>query len=130
MGNHYVLRFHTYSGMYYDMECDDDRKTVRSAAAKRIREARHAQPVHVLEPGERWEFETPESAFMIGDGDGIMTLVEVVQDDDEEAWLNPDHDDFDIEEFNAAYVVPDEDDLHLDHGPLTTSHSQEGETNT
>lgn len=115
MTEHYVLRFHTYSGMYYDMECDDDRAVVRSAAAKRIRDGRKRQPVHILEPGERWEFETPERAFMIGDYDGTMVLVAVTQDDDEEAWLNTEHDDFDIEEFNAAYSLPTDDEIHLDH---------------
>ena len=87
--SHFVLRFHAYSGMYYDMECDDDHTAVRKAAAKHIRTARKSQPVQTLKRGREWEFETPETAFMIGDGDGIMTIVEVIQEsEDEEIYFS------------------------------------------
>jgi hypothetical protein len=93
---HYVLRFHTYSGMLYDIESDDDLAVVRKAAANRIREARKsAQPVQTLIPGSRWEFETPETAFMISDGDGILEITAPLQDDED--------DDLDIDDFNAEY---------------------------
>jgi hypothetical protein len=103
---HYVLRFHTYSGMHYEVDCGDDLAEMRIVAAKFIRKARRTQPVDLIVRGRRWEFETPEDAFMISDNDGTLHLLEYEQP--EETF----DDDMDIEEFNAAYILDDDHDGH------------------
>jgi hypothetical protein len=104
---HYVLRFHTYSGMHYEVDCGDDLKEIRSAAAKFIMNARRTQPVGIVKPGHSWEFVTPDDAFMISDNDGTLHLLEYEQPDEDFG-----DDDLDIEEFNAAYILDDEHEGH------------------
>ena len=76
--NYATLRFSAYCGMGFDLgdtcfRCDIG--DLRKVAARRIRKARKAgQYVGVIEAGYEWEFETPDDAVMIGDGEGIMSL--------------------------------------------------------
>lgn len=94
------LRFMTYSGMPYDMAEDADPAEIRREAARSIRAARRrGQPVSTLEPGIRWEFMTPDDAWMIGDRDGFMR-VEYDQETDDDSGF------FDVVDFDADQDQP------------------------
>jgi hypothetical protein len=69
------LVMYAYCGMSIPMD-EGDMKTVRAAAARRLRRARRRQPVTVLEKGREWELETPDDAFMVSDTDGILRIVD------------------------------------------------------
>jgi len=73
----YELRFTTYSGMSISLLKCDNLQTVRDRAARKIWHALdEIQPVTILKPGREWEFETPEDAFMISDGDGYLRIID------------------------------------------------------
>ena len=70
----YNIRLHTYSGMVTTLWEKVDRNFALAYIRSSNRRARfRGQPVSYLGDG-RWEHETPEDAFMIGDGDGILQV--------------------------------------------------------
>ena len=76
----YGLTMYAYCGMSVPLITRDeqeDRETVRAYAARYIRRARKSgNKVNVLEPGTKWEIETPDDAFMVSDNEGTLSLVE------------------------------------------------------
>ena len=76
----YRLRHYPYSGGHIDLIGEGTREACRRRAARNIRRHRNVMeyPVSVLERGRKWELETGEDAAMIGDGEGILAIEEVV----------------------------------------------------
>lgn len=69
-----VLTLFAYCGMRVPLAAGDA-GVCRAVASRRIRRhLRRDKPVHTLEPGSRWELGTPDSAFMVGDDEGILEL--------------------------------------------------------
>jgi hypothetical protein len=88
----YRLRFYPYSGSYYDCMESEDKEECRSNAAKRIKYHLNKMkyPVLILERGIKWELETGDDAFMIGDGEGILCIEDIPEAEDESDWEEDD----------------------------------------
>ena len=76
----YRLRLYPYCGGTTDVIHDDELDACRLAAAGQIRRHRDdaRQPVTILDRGVRWELQTGEDAGMIGDGEGILGIEEIL----------------------------------------------------
>jgi hypothetical protein len=81
----YRLRHYPYGGGHIDLVGEGELDVCRKRAAGRISSHRNVMeyPVTVLEKGRKWEMETGEDAFMIGDGEGIL-CIEAIEGDDGE----------------------------------------------
>lgn len=72
----YNLALYAYCGMAVPLVEGGDLAECRQRAARRIRchRNRYDSPVTVLEPGRKWELESPDHAFMVGDHEGVLSL--------------------------------------------------------
>lgn len=79
MNGLYNLTLCSYSGMTIPLIEAESLAKCRARAAKKIRYHRNRMeyPVSILERGKKWELETGDDAFMIGDGEGILKIDEV-----------------------------------------------------
>ncbi len=68
------VTFVTYSGMPIPIAEHVDREQAKAAVRRRLKRAkRNGQPISKVGNG-KWEIETPENAFMIGDDDGFLIV--------------------------------------------------------
>ena len=76
----YRLRLYPYCGGHADIIHDDGLDACRLAAAGQIRRHREdaSQPVTIMDRGVEWELQTSEDAGMIGDGEGILGIEEIM----------------------------------------------------
>jgi hypothetical protein len=81
----YKVVLHAYCGMRVPID-RGDKDLCRSTARMIIkRHRRQGGRVNILEAGRRWELETPETACMVSDDDGILEIIPgPVEDEDAE----------------------------------------------
>ena len=70
----YHVNFGSYSGLSHPRETFEDREDARDHVAALLREHRTRASVCVLERGQCWELCEPESAAMIPDWCGVLSL--------------------------------------------------------
>ena len=80
----YDVIFVSYCGMRWKLVEDVDMDEAREAAAAKIKRFRKTdRNVTTLEPGRQWEFLTPDDAGLIQDDEGVMTLKESLQSEED-----------------------------------------------
>ncbi|SIO37091.1 hypothetical protein SAMN05444166_4165 [Singulisphaera sp. GP187] len=82
----YRLRLYPYSGGRDDLIGEGTMEVCRARASRKIRRHRNVMeyPVAVLEKGRKWELETGEDAFMIGDNEGVLVIEELPEEENYE----------------------------------------------